>query len=369
MADDETLAAAEETPRPRGLSRFAILRTGPLRLGFFATIGVLLALLLGGAVNQLASVLTLVFLALFISLGLYPIVMALQRRGVPKAGAITIVLAAFGVFVALLLLLVVPIVIGEGGQLLRSLPAHVADIENQTWFIDLNTQFNDYPHMLLDWVRTMAADPNTWLTLGGGALGLVINVINGTFSVLFVIAVTLYFVASIAAMKQALYELVPASKVEGFKELTEEIVDSIGKYLGGQVILAAMIAVLSFVLMTIMGLPYAAVVASLALLLALIPVIGSIVVTVLMTFVALFTSPVTALIVAVIMIVYMQIEAYVIGPRIVGKAISIPASLVLIGAVAGGALGGLLGALVAAPVAASILLIIKKVVVPRQRLL
>jgi len=65
----------------------------------------------------------------------------------------------------------------------------------------------------------------------------------------------------------------------------------------------------------------------------------------------------------------MQIEAYVFGPRIISKAVHIPASLVLIGAVAGAALGGLLGALVAAPVTASILLVIKKVVVPRQRLL
>jgi predicted PurR-regulated permease PerM len=62
----------------------------------------------------------------------------------------------------------------------------------------------------------------------------------------------------------------------------------------------------------------------------------------------------------------MQIEAYVLTPRVMNKAISVPGSLVVIGALVGGTLMGLLGALVAIPVTASILLIIKKVFIPKQ---
>ncbi len=366
MSSDPSPPASDAAPQPVG--RLSILRTGPLRLGFLATIGVLLALVLGGAVAQLASVLTLLFLALFISMGLHPVVMGLRRRGVPKPVAILIVVGAFAAFVAILLLLIVPIAVGQGGELLRALPSQLSGIESQDWFVDLNSRFNDYPHQIVSWLRTAAADPNTWVAIGGGALGIVANVINGTFSAIFVIAVTLYFVASLETMQAALYELVPGSKVARFREITQEIVESIGKYLGGQVILAAITGAVAFLVMTIAGLPYAAVIAVFGLLLALIPVIGNVIVTVLMTGLALFDSPLTALVVGLVMIVYMQVEAYLIAPRVIGKAIDIPASLVLIGAVAGGALGGLLGALVAAPVAASLLLIVKKVVVPHQRL-
>jgi len=367
MSSDSPPPGADPVP-VRGLARFAILRTGPLRLGFFLAIGVLLALLLAGAVMQLASVLTLLFLALFISMGLHPVVTGLQRRGLAKPVAILIVIAAFVAFVALLLLLIVPTVVDEGGQLLRSLPKQVMGLEQQEWFIALNAQFNDYPSALLAWLRSVAADPNTWVAIGGGALGVLASVINGTFSFLFVVIVTLYFIASMGTMKQALYELVPGSKVARFSAMTEEIVDSIGKYLGGQVIIAAIMGVFSFLLMTVLGLPYAAIIGFSALLLSLVPVVGTVTMSVIMTFVALLSSPTSAIIVGVVMLVYMQIESYVLAPRIIGKAIQIPSSLVLIGAVAGAALGGLLGALVAAPVAASILLIIKQVVVPAQRL-
>jgi predicted PurR-regulated permease PerM len=63
----------------------------------------------------------------------------------------------------------------------------------------------------------------------------------------------------------------------------------------------------------------------------------------------------------------MQVEAYVISPRIMTKAVSVPGSIVVIAAIAGGSLLGILGALVAIPVAASIIIIVKEVVVPRQQ--
>lgn len=64
--------------------------------------------------------------------------------------------------------------------------------------------------------------------------------------------------------------------------------------------------------------------------------------------------------------IYMQVEAYVITPRIMGRASAVPGALVLIGAMVGATLLGLLGALVAVPVTASILMILRGVFIPRQ---
>jgi predicted PurR-regulated permease PerM len=132
------------------------------------------------------------------------------------------------------------------------------------------------------------------------------------------------------------------------------------------VTLAAMNAAFTFLLLSIVGVRYAGVLAALAFPITLIPLVGSVISTTIITVVSLFTSPSAALIVLIVMLVYMQVEAYVFTPRIVGKAISIPGSLVLIGALIGGTLLGLLGALIACPTTASILLIIKKVTVPAQ---
>ncbi len=77
-------------------------------------------------------------------------------------------------------------------------------------------------------------------------------------------------------------------------------------------------------------------------------------------------APITALIAAIYYLVYMQIEAYVLAPRIMGRAVAVPGAVVVIAALAGGALLGLLGALIAIPVAASVLIIYRQVIIPRQ---
>ncbi len=67
-------------------------------------------------------------------------------------------------------------------------------------------------------------------------------------------------------------------------------------------------------------------------------------------------------------LIYIQIESYILSPRIMNRAISIPGVLVLIGAMVGGTLLGVLGVLLALPTMAMILLIIREVWVPKQDL-
>ena len=82
----------------------------------------------------------------------------------------------------------------------------------------------------------------------------------------------------------------------------------------------------------------------------------------------LIEGPQLALIAVIYYLIYLQLEAYLIAPRIMKKAVSIPAALVVIAALMGGTLMGVLGAVIAIPVAASILLIVREVWMPRQQL-
>jgi len=120
------------------------------------------------------------------------------------------------------------------------------------------------------------------------------------------------------------------------------------------------------VFLSIMGFKFALVLAFMNFLLSLIPLVGTLSGSVIVTVIGLSMSPTTALIVGIYYVVYMQIEAYVISPRVMSKAVAVPGALVVVAALAGGTLLGVLGALVAIPVAASVMLILKQVVVPRQ---
>lgn len=343
-----------------------LLSSGPFRFGFITTLGVLLALLLGLAIGSLTYPLTLIFFALFVSLGLYPVVLKLESMRFSRTGAVLTVMGVFLVIVALALWRIIPNIVEQAGQLIKYIPAGLDEIEHQEWFLGLNETFGGNLLPFVETIQQAAADPAVWIAVGGGALQVSANILNGTFGAIFVIALTLYFVAGLETMKKGLYSLVPASRREGFAEISEEIFQSVGKYLSGMFLLALINAAFSFVLLTILGVPWAGILAAFAIVITFIPVVGSLISASIMTIVSLFTSPETGLIVGIVMFIYLQLEAYVLTPRIVGKAIRIPGSLVLIGAMVGATLLGLLGALVACPASASILLIMKKVVVPAQ---
>src|SRR5690606_7510478 len=115
------------------------------------------------------------------------------------------------------------------------------------------------------------------------------------------------------------------------------------------------------IFLSIVGAPMPALLALVAFIGSLIPLVGTLSGSIIITLTCLFVSPTTALLAGIYYLVYMQIEAYVISPRIMSKAVAVPGAIVVIAAVGGGSLGGVLGALVAIPVAASIIIVVQKV--------
>src|ERR1700709_436605 len=115
------------------------MKSNAFRIGFIATLGALLAVLLGLALTSIATILVYLAAAVFIALGLDPIVRLLERRRMKRMLAITIVFVLFILLIIGVLFLVVPVVIKEGTALVNGLPQAVTNISQQSWFMSLNT--------------------------------------------------------------------------------------------------------------------------------------------------------------------------------------------------------------------------------------
>ncbi|GAA1804905.1 AI-2E family transporter [Agromyces neolithicus] len=363
--------AAPEPPRTEvttdGGSRAPEVRIRAFQIGFVGALGVLLAILLGGIVGQLGTVILYVALALFLALGLDPVVSWLQRRGMPRWVAILIVFAAvIGLFVGLIAT-IVPIVIRETTNLIQNWDDIVASAQGSDLVIWLNSIIGD------DAIEEAIASAGDWLAdpanlgaLGGGILAVGAGIAGGFTGATIVLILTLYFLASLDSMKRYAARFVPASSRGGYRDVSEEITGSVGRYVIGQVSLASVNGVLSFIYLTIIGAPAPILLAFIAFLFSLVPLVGTLTGAVIITLVSLAASPATAIAAAIYYLIYMQVEAYVLSPRIMSRAVAVPGALVVIAAVAGGTLGGVLGALVAIPVAASLIIVIEKVLFPRQ---
>ena len=345
--------------------RFSAERVRPFQWGLAGGLGVLLALLIGGVVGQLSTVLVYIGLALFLALGLDPIVSLLERK-IPRAGAISVVVGAVLLIFAGVLFAIIPVVIEQVNNLVKNLPGMIKDAQDSEWFANLSSllggNFDDLVNSALKFVQ----DPANLLSIGGGVLAVGTGIAGALTGVTIVLILTLYFMAALPKMKKIAARFVAEYRRQRFLALTEEVSGAVGRYVIGQVSLALVNGILSAIFLSIIGAPLPILLALIAFVGSLIPLVGTLSGAIIISLLCLLVSPLTALISAIYYLVYMQIEAYVISPRIMSKAVAVPGAIVVIAAVAGGAAGGILGALVAIPIAASAIIIIQKVVFPAQ---
>jgi predicted PurR-regulated permease PerM len=374
--DDPTLGRAPEgataigrdgQPHRSGYGKAGrpLNRQSPFYVGFFGALGVLLAYGLWHMVGQLTQVITLLVVALFISLALNPLVEAMVQREIRRPLAVTTVFVGLVAVFVSLGLIVVPPVVQQGSLLAESAPSYLDSLLNNRLVRDLDTHYQVAERLQAE-LQSRVTDGKFMSGIAGGVLGAGKAVLSGFFSFFTVLVLTLYFLSSLPKVKQAAYGVVPASRRPRVISLSEEIMRRVGSYAIGQVAVAAINATASFIMMSIVGIPYAAVLAVAVGFLGLLPMIGATLGAALVCTVAVFDEPRKAVIALIYYVVYQQIENYVVAPRIMQRTVSVPGAVTVVAALAGAALLGMLGALLAIPVAAGLLLLYEEVLVPRQ---
>jgi len=351
----------------------------PFRTALIATLGVGVGIMLITSITTLQTVLLYVGTALFLSLGLDPLVSWLERRGLPRWAALLVTFVGVLAVFAGLILMVVPIIVGQITQLVTQIQTLVEDAVAGTWDpVDAAKQWlhDAFPLLNVDQVFEYVSNWYESLDMGeiGQSVGTTVlgiggGIIAASTGAIIVLILTIYFTSSTPSLKAAVYQLVPASKRERFVDLSEQITASVGYYVMGQASLGIINGILSAIFLSIIGAPFPAVLAVIAFFFSLIPLVGTLTGSAIIVLTCLIPglgSPLTALVALIWYLIYMQVEAYLLSPRIMNRAVSVPGAVVVIAALAGGSLLGLLGALIAIPVAASILIIYRQVIIPRQ---
>ncbi len=333
----------------------------PFMFGLTAALGVLTALGLAQALISARNVIVLVLVAMFLAAGLNPIVEALQRRRLSRRLAISIVFAAVIAFFVLFGLAIVPPVTAETTRFVQAIPGYLNELLSNDTIKRLDAEFQ-----LLAKLRDYVTSGELGTTIAGGIVGAGVVVLDGIFSGVTLLVLTLYFLGSLPAIKEYLLRLVPASRRDRTRALSEEILRGIGGYVAGGLTIAAIAAVFAYLFLTIAGAEYALALALVIAVTDLIPLVGATIGAVVVTCVTLLQSVPLGIASAVFFLVYQQVENYFIYPKVMKRSVDVAPAVTVIAALFGGALLGIVGALIAIPAAAAVALIIREVVIPRQ---
>ncbi len=157
----------------------------------------------------------------------------------------------------------------------------------------------------------------------------------------------------------------PASRRPRAILIGDEILAKVGAYALGNVIISVIAAIGTLIWLEIVGVPYPLLLAIFVAVFDLIPIVGSTIAGVVVAAVALTVSLQVSIATIVFFIAFRLFEDYVLVPRIIGRAVEVPALVTVVAVLLGGAVFGIIGALVAIPVAAAVQLLARELLFPR----
>ena len=295
------------------------------------------------------AILVRILVALFIAVSLDPAVRQLAKRGVRRGLAVTLIFALALLLVSAFLISVIPPLVSQFGNLVDDLPGYLTRLQSRSsQFRELNDRYN-----LSDQLQGMVGTLPS--RLGTGLLGFAGRVFGAVFNGLTVLVFTVYFMADMPRIRSGLVRLFPVSRRPQARQVVDLVVDKVGGYMIGNIIISLIAGVVSFIAFTILGVRFAVPLAFVVAICDLIPMIGATLGAMIGVTVALFSSGVwpTTVLVAAFFIAYQQLENYLIAPRVLKTTVELGAAAVLIAGLIGATILGLVGALMAIPIAAA----------------
>ena len=256
---------------------------------------------------------------------------------------------------------IIPPLLAEGAELAENLPAYAADVQT---FVANNETLRrlDADYQLADRLQERAEALPAQLggaaeVLGGVGLGLV----NSIFALVTIIILSIFMVSSGPAWARALVRLQPEERATRIDRVLHAMGAAVGNYVAGAFVQALVAGVLSFAVLSLLGMPFALPLAVLVLLFDLIPLVGATIAAVLVGIVTLFDDfPTTTIVWAIWSVIYQQVENTLIQPQIQKRAVAVHPFVVLVAVLFGSTLFGVVGALLAIPVAASAQIALKE---------
>jgi len=299
----------------------------------------------------LRNVIFMVFVALFVAVALEPPVQYLAKRGWRRgAGTGVVFLAAFLVVVVFIWALA-PLFVRQVEELINALPGLVEStllFLQDTFGFDLSeVDPAQIGRDVLEGVQNIGG------AVAGGVLGLASTVFGFLIFATTVALFSFYMLADLPKLQHTVLSFMPEEQQKKALRVWVVAVEKMGGYIYSRLILAAVSAIITYIFLTMLDVPFAISLGIwVGILSQFVPVVGTYLASILPAVVALtFRDVATALWVVVFFVAYQQVENYLIAPRITKRTMEIHPAISVGAIIVGGTLLGGIGVIFALPMA------------------
>jgi predicted PurR-regulated permease PerM len=352
ISSSPTSASSDDGP-----NRLRVQLAGPPLAGVLRIVLVLVATALAlYLVWRIRGVVQLLGISLFFAFALLPLVDAVTvKTRAPRALVILALYLMLALLVALIGYVVIPSLVRELQALARNAPRYAANLRRNATF----RNYDDRYHITAKLVRDAHRLPEVLAKLAGPLKDVTVAAVTFVGQLITVLAVA--FLLALHGRRYAEMGLaLTGRRQQRYRQVIIDIKDAVARYTLGNIVISVLATIATWIVLSILGVPYALALGFVVGFFDLIPLIGA---TLGAIVVALATVPVsfpTATIVWIaFIIVWQRFEDYVVQPLVYGRAVKVNPLVTIVSLLVGGELLGLLGVLLAIPSAAAIQIILR----------
>jgi predicted PurR-regulated permease PerM len=303
-----------------------------------------------------------VLISVFLAVALSPPVNYLARS-MKRGFAIAIVYFGLLLVPILLIALIVPPLITQGNNFADNVPQYADDV---TEFVQKNKRLREL-NADYDITQKLQDEAGKLPDRLGGAAGTLrdigFGIVNSLFALLTILVMTAFLLGSGKEWTDRIIASRPPEERQRLRRSLDHMASAVSGYVAGALTIALIAGSATFIVLTILGVPFSGPLAVLAGLMSLIPLVGATIAAVLIGVVTLFEDFPTATIIWTIWaIVYQQLENNLIQPQIQKRTVNVHPFITIVAVLFGGTLLGIMGAIAAIPIAASIQILVREYV-------
>ena len=335
-------------------------RTIVLVLGIAVLVGLALAL-----VYLAWRPLTWIIIAMLLAAALNPAVEAIERRGLARTWAASLVFVTALSVVTGIGFLVIPPLVAQVTDFGNAVPDFIDDLTAGEgplgWLQD--------EYQIVDRIRAAIEEQGVGgiLGLGGPVLDVVRSVVTAIVGVITIVFLTYFMLLEGPRTIAGILGLLPESARPRYERVGRDIYRAISGYVTGNLLISLVAGTLSTIVLFAVGSEFAVALGLLVAVLDLIPLAGATIAAILVsTVIFIETDWLRCVIVIVFFVAYQQFENHVLQPLVYGRTVQLSPLAVLCAVLIGAQLAGILGALLAIPIAGSLIAIVREILLYRR---
>ena len=317
---------------------------------------IILLLALVWFLYELRDIIMILLFAIIIASGVTPFANWLDKKRFPRLLGVALLYLSVFVLIAFVISLMVPFISAQINQLIQDLPNFINKVSDS---LD-KVQDSRYVDLFSEAQNLLDSASGYLQAFSGSVFGFIVNIFGGLVSFAAIIIISFYLSVMRNGVESFIRSVVPREYEGIVTRVWRRAETKVGKWLQGQMLLALIVGLAVYIVMSLMGIKFALLLGFLAMVLELVPHVGPVLAAIPAIVLGFSTSATLGIWVIVAWILIQQIENHILVPLILGKSVGLHPVIVIVSLLIGAKLAGILGMVLAVPVAAVVVEILEE---------